>query len=411
MSDNTQQLTLFGKIVRAMLPLLLILGGGVAWSYFKATAPSIERAKPKRQAYMVETQTAALGNARAVVSVMGTVVPAREVTLKAQVSGMVQSVSDRFMPGSLVARGEDLIRLDSADYQVKVKKARSALADAKASLAIEQGSQNIAKEELRLLTEISSQKVPQTDLALRKPQLEQARAQETSAEADLTQALLDLNRTGIKAPFNAMIVERSVNVGSYVGAQESLVTLVCTDEFWVEAVVPLDQLAYIDLDHSGGCPATIRSQAGSATWEGRVIQMSGKLNETSHMATVIVAVQTPLGTPARPSAIPLMINDYVYVEITGRTLSNVVALPRAALQDDDTVWVNAGNTLDIRKVTLAWKGKKKVYIQAGVAQGEEVVMSSLSTPVQGMTLKTADSGKKEITAPATEPLIQKRDNS
>ena len=304
MSDNNQQLTLFGKVVRALLPLLLILGGGVAWSYFKATAPLIERAKPRPQAFMVETRTATVGNARAVVSVMGTVAPARQVTLKAQVSGMVKSVSDRFVPGSLVARGENLILLDSADYQVSVKKAQSALANARASLVIEQGSQNIAKEELRLLTEISSQEVSQTDLALRKPQLEQARAKVTSAEADLSQALLDLNRTKIIAPFNAMILERSVNIGSYVGAQESLVTLVGTDEFWVEAVVPLDQLSYIDLEHLGGCPVKIRSQAGTGTWDGRVIQVSGKLSQTSRMATVIVAVQSPLGTMDHPLPSP-----------------------------------------------------------------------------------------------------------
>ncbi len=397
MSDNNRQLTFFGKVFRALLPLLLILGGGAAWSYFKATAPTISKAKPKLQAYVVETGTATLGNARALVSVMGTVAAAREVTLTAQVSGVVQSVSDRFVPGCLMAQGEELIYLDPADYKVEVKKAQSSLANAKAALAIELGSQNIAREEVRLLSVTSNQKVSQTDLALRKPQLEQAQADVTSAEADLTQAMLDLGRTRIKAPFNAMIVERSVNVGSYVGAQDSLATLVGTDEFWVEAVVPLDQLAYIDVAHPGGCPVKIRSQSGTGTWKGRVLQVSGKLNETSRMATVIISVRTPLGTPNTPSASPLMIDDYVYVDITGRILSNVVSLPRAALQDNDTVWINRNDTLDIRKVTLAWKGKENVYVKTGIQPGESVVMSNLSTPVQGMSLKTVSETRAQKT--------------
>ena len=388
MSHHThRELTLFGKIFKVLLPLLFIMGGSAAWSYFQSTAPGIKRGRPVRQATVVETMTAESRDVRPVIKAMGTVTAARQVTLKAQVSGAVQWVSDRFVPGSLVARGEELIRLDPADYKVQVKKAKSVLDDARAALAIEQGSQNIAREELRLLTEMSAQKVAQTDLALRKPQLAQAQADVTGAEADLTQARFNLERTRITAPFNAMIVERSVNLGTYAGTQESLVTLVGTDAFWVEAMVPLDQLPYIDMDYPGGCPATIQSQSGTGTWEGQVIQVSGKLSTASRMATVIVAVKNPLGTRNHPASLPLMIDDYVHVTLTGRTLAHVVALPRPLLQDDDTVWVNHEDTLDIRQVTLAWKGRDQIFIRQGVTPGEEVVASGLAVPVQGMPCK------------------------
>nr|WP_321402117.1 efflux RND transporter periplasmic adaptor subunit [uncultured Desulfobacter sp.] len=394
MSEETiekKELTFFGKTIRALIPLMLIIGGGVAWSYFKATAPVMKKAEPQRQVTLVETQTAVSQNLSATVSAMGTVTAAREVTLKAQVTGTVQSVCDNFVPGSFVAKGKTVLTLDPADYQVAKKKAQSALANAKAALAIEQGSQNIAKEELRVLSEITVQKVNQTDLALRKPQLAQAMAAVTSAQADLTQADLNLSRTRIVAPFNAMILERSVNVGTYVGVQDSLVSLVGTDEFWIEAVVPLDEIPFLDMDTPGGCPVRIRSQAGTGTWDGRVIQVTGQLSDTSRMAQVLVGVKNPLGTLNHPSSVPLMIDDYVYVDITGRTLEDVMALPRTALKDDNTLWVNQNNTLDIRKVTLAWKDETNVYIQKGISPGDQVVVSDLSTPVQGMALKSSDS--------------------
>ncbi|BBO84201.1 RND superfamily efflux pump MFP component [Desulfosarcina ovata subsp. sediminis] len=390
MSENKANSSFPAKVGKALVPLVLIIAGGAAWSYFKTTAPVMQRSTPQRKVAVVDVQTASLGNARAVVSAMGTVVAAREVTLKAQVSGVVQSVADAYVPGGRIAKGAELLSLDPADYQVAVKKAQSTLADAKAALAIEQGSQNIAREELRLLSELSAETVAETDLALRKPQLQQAQATVASAEADLRQAMLDLNRTVVRAPFNAMIVERDVNVGTYVGEQESLATLVGTDTFWVEAVVSLEQLALIDLNHPGGCPVTIRSQAGQGQWAGKVVQVAGKLNDSSRMATVIIAVQNPLGTMAKPAASRLMIDDYVYADITGRELNDVIELPRAALQDDDTVWINSDNTLDIRKVTLAWKSTDKVYIKSGLTAGEQVVMSNLATPVQGMALKRVD---------------------
>jgi len=370
MSEDRKKGFFFSKLTKILVPLMLIAAGGAAWAYFKATAPMIERTQPQRQSAVVQVQPAERSDARIVIAAMGTVVPFREVTLKARVSGEIRSVASQFVPGGRIAKGVELLSLDPSDHQVEVQKARSALEDARAALAIEQGSQAIAREELRLLSESSAEVISGTDLALRKPQLQQARAAVSSAEADLRQTLLDLDRTVVRVPFNALIVERDVNVGAYVGAQDSLTTIAGTDEFWVEAVVPLDQLSYIDLNHAGGCPAVIRSQTGNGRWQGKVVRIAGKLNETSRMATVIVAISDPLGLQSDLAVPRLIIDDYVFVEITGRSLPGVIELPRSVLQDGDTVWICDNNALDIRSVTSAWKSADKVYIQSGLAPGE-----------------------------------------
>lgn len=389
MSEHSFQ-SFFAKIGKALIPLVLLLAGGAAWAYFHATAPTIEKAAPQREPTVVQVQTVHTGDARMRISVMGTVVPSREVTLKARVAGEIRSVASQFIPGGYLAKGAELVSLDRSDHQVAVQKAQSALANARAALAIEQGSQTIAREELRLLSELSAEAVDQTDLALRKPQLAQAQAAVASAEADLRQALLNLERTVVRVPFNALIIQRDVNLGTFVAAQNSLATIVATDEFWIEAVVPLDQMPLIDFDPEGGCPAEVRSQTGPGQWSARVIRVAGKLNETSRMATLIVAVADPLGIASGRTGHPLMIDDYVFVEIAGRELSGVIELPRASLKDGNTVWVCDHDTLDIRDVTLAWKNGERVYIRDGLAAGEQVVLSEIATPVRSMPLKIAE---------------------
>ena len=262
MSNTENRKGFLGKIAKALVPLMLIVAGGAAFAYFKATAPTIERAAPERQATVVRVQPARTGNVRTAVTAMGTVVPAREVTLKARVSGEITSVVPEFIPGGHIGKGEELLHLDPSDHKLAVRKAESALEKARADLAIEEGNQTIAREELRILSELAAEDVAETALALRKPQLQQARAAVASAEADLRQARLNLERTVIQAPFNAMVIERHVNVGTYAGTQDSLATIVGTDAFWIEAVVPVDQLSRIDLNYPGGCPAMIRSQVG-----------------------------------------------------------------------------------------------------------------------------------------------------
>lgn len=398
MSGHPNKASLVTKTVNILIPLLLIAAGGVAWAYFKSTAPTIERTPPQRQPTVVQVASVEQHDAPTVITAMGTVTASRQVTLKARVSGEIKSVALQFVPGGHLAKGTEMIVIDPADHQVSVEKAQSALDSAKAALAIEEGSQTIAREEIRLLSESSVEGMAQTDLALRKPQLQQAQANVASAEADLRQARLNLERTVVSAPFNALILERDVNTGAYVGTQDSLATIVDTDEFWIEAVVPLNQLSFIDLDHPGGCPAVIRSQAGTGHWEGRVVRIAGKLNETSRMATVIIAIQDPLGLSfRRPAQDLLMINDYVFVDITGRQLTGMIELPRSALKDGDTVWVCSNNTLDIRQVTLAWKSTDAVYVNSGLSPGEQVITSELASPVNGMSLKiiAADANSNE----------------
>lgn len=370
------------------VPVALLMAGGMAWGYFKATAPKVAKQAPQPVVTVVDTTTVEIGDAPVVVTAMGTVTASREVSLTARVSGQVQALSAKFYPGGHLSKGERILILDPADYTLALDKARSALADAQGDLAIEQGNQTIAREEMRLLAETGGEEVKATDLLLRKPQLQQAQAAVASAEADLRAARLDLARTVVTAPFNAMITVRNVNIGSHVSTQDSLVTLVDTDEYWVEAVVPLDQLVHLDLD--AGAPATIRSQTGKVVRTGRAIRTTGQLSDTSRMATVIIAVRDPLGLRGDGTVAPLVLGDYVAVEIQGKTMTSIIELPREALRDGDTVWVYDDGKLDIRPVTLSWKDSKRVFITGGIRAGTQVVVSDLALPVQGMQLKQTD---------------------
>ena len=147
MNSSHKLKSIIHRFVRIVIPLALIAGGGAAWAYFQATAPRMEKQTPQPEATVVETTTVKSADAPAIVRAMGTVSPSREVTLKARVSGDVVSLSTKFVPGGHVSKGEEILRLDRADYQVELQKAESALKKAEAALAIEQGSQTIAREE------------------------------------------------------------------------------------------------------------------------------------------------------------------------------------------------------------------------------------------------------------------------
>lgn len=384
--------------LRIGLPVVVLLIGVAAAVALVQTAPKAKRTPPPKQARLVEVETARIGDANIEIEAMGTVVAAQEVVLQSQVSGEVVAVSPELAPGGLFRAGEEILRIDPADYELNVRQKESELATAQSNLQLEQGKQAIARREYELLGETVAK--GDSDLVLRKPQLAAAKAQVNMARAALSMAQLNLDRTRIRAPFNAIVRSRSVNVGTRVSPNSQLATLIGTDRYWIELAVPVDQLQWLEIPradrHSG---STLRVY-NEAAWgpgvyrSGRIIRLAGDLEEEGRMARLLVAVDDPLALGAENRAAPaLLIDSYVRVVLEGRPLSEVVTLDRSLIRDGDQVWImGEDDALQIRPVQIRFRGRDVVHISAGIAEGERIVRTDLAAPVAGMALRTGDAG-------------------
>jgi hypothetical protein len=102
------------------------------------------------------------------------------------------------------------------------------------------------------------------------------------------------------------------------------------------------------------------------------------------MARVLVEVTDPLDREP-----PMLVGSYLRGRIQGGRLDQVVALDRAYLRDDDSVWVMTGDgRLEIRAVEIAYRGPERVYVSVGLGTGDRVVTSEIATPTNGMKLRT-----------------------
>ncbi|MCG8684603.1 MAG: efflux RND transporter periplasmic adaptor subunit [Desulfobacterales bacterium] len=386
MNEPKQKRSLVATFLKIVLPLCLIAGGVYGNQFYKSKKMDIKR-KPKPKPVMaVETVKMVPESYTSQIRVMGTVLPDREVVLKAQVSGRVVNVSPKFVQGGLIPQGEILVQVEQADYKLAVDKAQSALDKALADLEIEKGQQHIAREELKLITQLSPEGVKETSLALRKPQLEQAKAEVASARSDLENARLDLKRTQIRVPFHALVLEKHVDLGSMAAAQESLATLVDVTQYRVEVQVPLDRLSRIKIHETKGSPARIRSLYADHEWPGQVSRATGKVTGQSRMAGVIIQVPDPLGLASENNGSPLLLDDHVEALIQGEVFENVYALPRVLVRENSTLWVYDNGRLQIRQIKPVWKEDDRVFLQSGIQPGDLIITSDIPVPVPGMAL-------------------------
>ena len=392
----TKQIMYYIKNIglKGIVPILIIVLAVFGARVLIATKPVAKKKPPVASAPLVDVEVVKAEDFNIWTPVMGTVQAARKISLEPQVAGKVISVSDKFIPGGYFEKGQEILRIDPLDYELKVKQQESSVVDADYNLKVEQGHQKVAGREWKLLKKSSGGTAQEASLALRKPHLEKAEADYASAKAKLQQARVDLSRTIVRAPFSAMIESKAADLGANLGEQEEIATLVGTDEFWVMVSVPVDRLDRLifpsEANGFKGSLARVISGSGESSFErkGHVLRLLPSLESQGRMARVIVTVEDPLNLKGEKGLRPLLLGSYINVSIDSGILKNVFAVPRVAFRDDNTLWImNSSGKLEIRKVDPIWRDENFIYLKSGLADGEKLVLTDISTPLKGMNLR------------------------
>jgi len=388
-------------------PLVVIIGGGALLALMIATGPKAKEKGEAPHAPAVQFAVAAARPTVITLNVQGEARPRVEATLAAQVAGRIVWASPKFVDGGSFTEGEVMARIDAADYQLAVVRARAQVAQSQEALAREEAEAELARQDWQALGRGEA-----PPLAVREPQLAQARAQLAASEAALRSAELDLNRASIRAPFTGRLRERRVNVGDYVGPGSPVAVMFATDA--MEIRVPLTDADLASMRLPVGFTATganpgpiahVTSVTGGRlhTWEGRLVRTEASVDARTRLVYGVVEVRDPFN--ARNAA-PLAPGMFVAARLEGSGRETMVAAPRSALKRNEYVYVvRPDNTIDVRQVRAAQTTADEVLFREGVADGERVVVSVLTSPRQGMAVTPIDRAG-EATTPAAEPAQQ-----
>lgn len=373
------------KIIKAIICILLIAGGLLIAKFLISSAPKAEKKMPPKMAQLVETKPLAAADVVIRLQLTGTVAPAEMIKLQSRVSGEIIAMSPDFIDGGKIKKGEQILTIDPVDYELALVDAESKLETARFSYTLELGRQEVAKHEWELLKSEDASDL-EIELALRKPQLAADQAALKAAEAALRRAEVNLSRTKLSAPFNAVVLNRNVHIGSQASLQAELAELAGTDAYWVKVSIPVDRLSWVTIP---GSAVRIVSTSGTVR-NGRVIRLLGDLEEQGRMARLLVEVQDPLCIhPENADKKPLLLGEFVKVGIDGTELKKVFAIPRNSLREGSVVWiVTPDNKLDIRNVEVLWRDAKQVIIRDGLSNGEQLITSDINIPMMGMDVNT-----------------------
>ena len=380
------------RLLQTLLPVLILGSGVMGARALIASRPAVQKAAPPATATVVEVLTVHSEDIRAVISAFGTVRAHQELSVHPQVGGSVTQQHANLTKGGLLQTDDVLLRIDSRDYTYAVETQQGALAKAEFELELELGKQVIAQREWELLEPSIEASEMGKQLALRRPHLREKQAAVAAAKSRLAKARLDLQRTTLTAPCNALVLEESVEVGQLVMSQTPVARLVCTDAFRVEVSLPIHDLTWIDIpgptQPTGSQAQVIRDLGNGKTAlrQGEIAGLLGDVSQNGRMARLLVLVNDPLNRQhSQDRRLPLLLGEYVRVEIDGPQLTDVFVLPRGTLREGGRVWVkNASNQLEIRQVEVILGRHDSLLIRHGLQDGDEVITSPLPAANPGM---------------------------
>jgi hypothetical protein len=103
------------------------------------------------------------------------------------------------------------------------------------------------------------------------------------------------------------------------------------------------------------------------------------------MVQVVLAVDDPFGEPVDS---PLLIGTFIHATLKAPNKLNSIEVPRAMVREGNQVYVcSKENTLEIRDIVTPYKNEKNVYVTEGLNDGDRVVTTLISSPIQGRKLR------------------------
>lgn len=366
-----------------IIPIAVLMAGIAALSFFSAMKKPPEEKQEIVDTPIVTVNNISLAPMTLKVDSYGMVTPKYETQLIAQVNGEIVELSDVFQRGGFVKKDQLLARIDPNDYQAALIDAQASMASARAALEKEVAQGKVAEREWKQITDSSP-----TELSLRKPQLAQELARVKAAQAAVLRAERNLERTEIRAPYDAMIDSRDIGLGAFVSVGKQIGHLLATDFAEVRLPVADSQLAYL-INQGVNAQVQLHGEyAGqSRQWQASIKRSEGVVDSKSRMAYLVAEIKDPYQLQAtNNNSAPLRFGSYINANILGNYLAKATMLPRYLVVDGKVAILDDNSKLHYVEIDIIRQQGSSVVVTNGLANGDRLITSALDYPIEGMKL-------------------------
>ena len=376
------------KILFPIIVLVVLFFG--SWQLIKMR-PNPEAREVKRKIPFVEIIHAEKKPQRSSISAYGTIQPRTQTILIAEVPGIIEEVAPftnegskttNFRPGGFFQKGDLLLKIEDIDLVTMEAEARA----------------NLRRVELQLIQERELAKQAKlewgdrdwslaSDLVKRIPQIEKAEAEALAAEARLNQAIRDLNRSRVKAPFQGRILKTMADVGQQVGSSASaaLAEIYALDSAEINLALSRSEMNFLGfadgfkLSDELKVRAQVLDAFGEVIHQGVLDRSEGVVDPRTRLTNLVARVEACFANPyaKKPVKNPLAVGQFVNLRLIGVEV-NVFLVPESAFRTQETVLVvDDDNQLHTREVSVIYRTDEEAWVTDGLSEGEKVCVTPI----------------------------------
>ncbi len=323
---------------------------------------------------------------------VGTTQSIQTVDINARVEGFL--VKRAFKDGADVEEGALLFVIDPRPFEADLQAAQADLAENRAALAY-------AEEQVRRYKPIVEKEyITQDTYDGYVTEAAERQAAVEAAQANVTQAKLNLGYCTMYAPFSGRIGRRYVDVGNLVGAAGAptkLATMVQLDPMYVYFSVAERDIPQIFEEHSKNDLAVsiVLPDESTLPEDGRIDFINNEVDVNTGTMEMRAVVPN--------SAKTMLPGQFVKVKLLLKEQPGALLVPQQAVSDfqgQQFVYVvGAENKVEYRNVTTGSNYNELVVIQDGVKTGEKVITEGLQKVKPGMTVVPETASQKSAPQP------------
>jgi multidrug efflux system membrane fusion protein len=324
------------------------------------------------------------------IDAVGTVEPEQSVQVRAQVSGVLQSVL--FKEGDKVKAGQTLFQIDPRTFQAQYNQALAALARDQAQL------ENARAQERRLEPLLKREFITRQEYDVAVTSAKSLEATVQAGRAAVEQARIQLEFSRIVAPISGRTGQLAVRAGNLVSASSggvSLVTINSTDPVLVSFSIPERQLEDVRRFQSenGMRIEILTEQGGAPVAEGKLVFIDNTV--TPQTGTVL------LKTRVDNSKEIIWPGQFVNVRVVLTIEPEAVVVPEIAVQPGQqgsfVYLIDADSKVRMQPVTVSRQIGGEVVIASGVKAGDQVVTEIPQALQIGSTVKVMGAEGRDAT--------------
>lgn len=297
-----------------------------------------------------------------------TVASSQDVIIYPKVGGTI--IKQFFRPGSKVKAGDKLFLIDPEKYQASFDSLDASVGVANANL------KNAETEFQRISALYKKNAVSQKDYDAAVAAYDIANANLVSAKANLKNAKIDLGYTTITAPFDGVVGDNQVDVGSLVIAnQTKLVRLT--------KINPIEAEFYIaDVDN-----LTRKTNLDNGSWQqlnsDAVLSVNGE-NFNGKVTFIDNVVNTATGSVLAKASFDnsegkILPGAFGHIKMSGFVQKNAFNIPQVALQQSATntyVLVVKDGKVSQKNVKTGYQTKNMVAVTEGLEEGDKIIVNN-----------------------------------